>query len=130
MIWHFRHQKNQAGSMLISLMIFVVVSLAIVIAAVLLVIDSTITASNQQIGAATLTIAESGIENAMLRLLRDPSYTGETLTVGDGKTVITVTGNAPLTIRSVGTLGSFERTVVVTSARVNGVLTVTSWNEI
>ena len=124
--WH----KNQTGSMLISLMIFVVVSITIVTAAVLLVVDNTITSTNQQVGTSTVSIAESGIENALLRLLRDPSYTGEVLAVGTGQATITVTGTAPIIITSVGTLGSFQRTVEVQAERVNGVVTVTTWKEI
>lgn len=124
-----KHVK-QRGSVLITLMIFVVVSLSIVSAAVLLVVDSTIISSNQQIGTTAVSIAESGAENAILRLLRNPSYTGETLSVGTGTATISVTGSGPLTIRSVGKIGDFERTVEVVVVRINGVLTVTSWKEV
>lgn len=121
---------SQTGSVLITLLIFVVVSLIIVSSAVLLVVDSTVMTTNQQIGTTAISIAESGAENAILRLLRDPSYTGETLTVGTGTAVITVTGSDPITIRSVGSIGDFERTVDVLVHRENGVLTVTSWQEV
>lgn len=130
MMLKLKINQNSAGSMLISLMIFVVISLTIVTAAVLLVVDNTVTSSNQQIGASALSVAESGAENALLRLLRDPSYTGEVITVGDGQAAITVTGSNPLVITSVGTVSTFQRTVQVSATRVNGVLTVTSWNEI
>lgn len=122
--------KSETGSVLITLLIFVVVSLIIVSSAVLLVVDSTVMTTNQQIGTTAISIAESGAENAILRLLRDPSYTGETLTVGTGTAVITVTGSDPITIKSVGSIGDFERTVDVLVHRENGVLTVTSWKEV
>lgn len=121
---------QQAGSVLITLLIFVVVSLIIVSSAVLLVVDSTVITTNQQIGTTAISIAESGAENAILRLLRDPSYTGETLTVGTGTAVITVAGSSPIIVRSVGSLGDFERTVEVQLLRQNGVLTVDSWQEV
>jgi Tfp pilus assembly protein PilX len=120
----------QSGSVLITLLIFVVVSLIIVSAAVLLVVDSTVITTNQQVGTTAVSIAESGAENAMLRLLRNPSYTGEVLTVGSGTATITVTGSAPITIRSIGRISDFERTVEVTAIRQSGVLTVTSWKEV
>lgn len=126
---HTHSRTLNTGSMLISLMIFVVVSLTIVSAAVLLVVDNTVTVSNQQIGTTAYSVAESGVENALLRLLRNPSYTGEVISVGDGQAAVTVTGTSPLVITSVGTVGSFERTLQVTATRVNGVLTVTDWNE-
>lgn len=125
-------QKNirQTGSLMISLMIFVVISLTIVSAAVLLVVDNTVTSTNRQVGSNTLGVAESGIENALLRLLRDPSYTGEVLYLDTGQATISVTGSNPLTITSIGAVGDFERTVQVTATRINGVLTVTEWQEI
>ena len=120
----------QRGSVLITLMIFVVVSLIIVSAAVLLVVDSTVISTNQQVGTTAVSVAESGIENAMLRLLRNPSYTGEVVAVGSGTATITVTGSAPITILSVGRIGDFERKVQVTAVRQSGVLTITSWKEV
>lgn len=123
-------QKRQTGSVLITLLIFVVVSLTIVSAAVLLVVDSTVITTNQQIGTTAIVIAESGAENAILRLLRDPSYTGEVLAVGGGTATITVTGTGPIVVRSHGVLGEFERTVEVALVRQNGVLSVTSWQEV
>lgn len=120
---------TQTGSVLITLMIFVVVSLIIVSAAVLLVVDNTVISSNQQIGTIAVSIAESGAENAILRLLRNPSYTGESLPIGDGTATVTVTGSGTQTITSIGRIGNFERTVQVVVVRNNGVLTVSSWKE-
>lgn len=122
--------NNQTGSMLIALMIFVVVSITIVTAAVLLVVDNTVTSTNQQVGTSAAAIAESGTENALLRLLRNPSYTGEVLAVGAGQATITVAGTDPIVITSVGELGSYRRTIEVQAQRINGVVTVTSWKEI
>lgn len=81
-------------------------------------------------GEQVLSIAETGIENAMMRLLRNASYTGETLPVGSGQAVITVTGTQPYVIRSVGSLHSETRTIVVNATRSAGLFTVTSWQEV
>jgi hypothetical protein len=75
-------------------------------------------------------VAESGAENAIIRLLRDPNYTGETLTVGTGTAVITVTGTTTKTIISSGTNGSYLRKVQIVVGYVNNVLTISSWEEV
>ncbi|PIR61401.1 MAG: hypothetical protein COU66_04005 [Candidatus Pacebacteria bacterium CG10_big_fil_rev_8_21_14_0_10_44_11] len=124
------NQNNQSGSVLIALMIFVVLSVTIVSAAVLLVIDSTVVSTNQQVGTLALSIAESGVENAILRLLRNPSYTGEVLPVSSGSATLSVTGINPLVVRSVGRVDGFERTIEATLTRNNGVLTVDAWQEV
>ncbi|MFI5265402.1 MAG: hypothetical protein ACHQT7_01515, partial [Candidatus Levyibacteriota bacterium] len=81
-------------------------------------------------GSTTYDVAESGAETAMLKLLRNPSYTGETLTVGAGTDTITITGTNPKTIVSTGTLNNFTRSVQVTVDTSNNVLTVTSWKQL
>lgn len=66
----------------------------------------------------------------MLRLLRDPDYSGETLTVGDGTATITVTGTTTKTITSEGDYNGFKRKIEVVGTFTNDVFDVTSWEEI
>lgn len=77
--------------------------------------------------ATTADVAESGAETAVIKLLRNPNYTGETLTVNGGTATINITGVNPKTITSKGVSGNFTRTVVVTVDMSNNVLTVLSW---
>ncbi|HCR92651.1 MAG TPA: hypothetical protein DIU47_01725 [Candidatus Pacebacteria bacterium] len=74
-------------------------------------------------------IAEAGTENALLRLLRNPAYTGETLTVGDGTATITVTGSGTQTITSTGRLNNYLRKIQVVVV-VDDVDTIQSWMEV
>jgi len=55
-------------------------------------------------GEQALANAESGAENALQRLLRDPGYTGESLTLPNGAATISVTGTMTKTITSVGSI--------------------------
>lgn len=80
-------------------------------------------------GQTALANAETGVENAMLRLERDPSYTGETMSLSSGSVVITVTGSSPKTITATGAAGSFKRTVIATVTYSGSVISLTSWNE-
>jgi hypothetical protein len=126
-----KQRTNQQGTVMIALMIFMVIGITITAAAVGLAIDATVTSSAQISGESTLAIAESGAENAILRILRDPTYTGETFTVGSGTAVVTVTGSSwPKIIRSEGQLGTYSRAVQVTVDRISGELNILTWEEV
>ncbi|KKU56970.1 hypothetical protein A3H89_05680 [Candidatus Amesbacteria bacterium RIFCSPLOWO2_02_FULL_48_11] len=117
------------GQTLVFLLVFVSMSLVITTAAVILAIANSQTTTGQEMAAHTLTIAESGAENALLNLLRNPAYSGGTLTVGQGQATIEVTGSDPFTINVTGTEGSFSRQVRVIAGYSEGILSVSSWQE-
>lgn len=75
-------------------------------------------------------VAESGAENAILGLLRDPSYGGEAdLRIGEGSATIVVSGSAPKTIVSTGSALGMVRKVEVVVQFASGSWTVESWQE-
>lgn len=128
-------QKNsnyyQHGQTLITLLVFTVVAITVTSAAIILGMANAEASSNIEQGIVAHHIAESGAENAVLRVLRNPNYTGETLTVGDGQAIITVTGTVnQKTIRSEGRLGDFTRVTEVQLQNTNNAMTITSWHEI
>jgi hypothetical protein len=87
--------------------------------------------TKSQQGSIAYEIAESGIENAKLRLLRNPNYAGETLPVGEGSAVILVTNSGGnYTILSKGVTGNFTRQIQVTATYNNNLFVVTSQKEI
>lgn len=123
--------KLKKGQTLITLLVFIVVAFSITTAATMMLLNSSQNATRLEVGTSALQVAESGMDNALIRLLRDPSYTGETLTVGEGTAVITVTGSGPYTLTSVGTVGRNVRKLQVT-ANYSGVQLVITppWQEI
>ena len=123
-------KQSQSGYVAVVLLVFVTVATVVAAASVSLNVIALQSGTEASFAAQALTIAESGSENAVLRLLRDPSYTGETLVVADGQAVTTVIGTSPQTIRTVGTLDNFSRTIEVQVDRVGGVLSVLSWQEV
>ena len=123
----FNFEKGQA---LITLLFFVLISLTITSAAIIIIIINSISVSRFQEGTLAYYLAESGVENALLRLLRDPNYTGETLTIGTGTAVITVTGANPKTVVVVSQNGNFKRTVQAQMNYNNGYYTFSNWKEI
>lgn len=120
-------EKAQA---MITLLFFVLISLTITTGAIIIIITNSISASRFQDGTTAYYVAESGVENALLRLLRDPAYAGEVLTIGEGTSTITVSGTNPKTIVSVGQYGEFRRTVQVQATYSDGYYTFSNWKEL
>ena len=121
----------QGGQALVTLLFFVVISITITSAAVIMIIGNAASTSKTEAGIDVYYIAESGVENALLRLLRDPSYTGETnLAVGSGIVDIVVLGSNPKTVIATATVGNFKRTVQAQMTYSGGYYTFSNWKEI
>ena len=120
-------KHNRSGQTLVTLLVFIVVATAITSTAVAVLINTTRSSSILGQSVTATQVADSGVENALLRLLRDPNYTGETLTVGNGTATVTVTGTTTKTITSIGRIGTFQKTAVVVVAY-NDTISITSWN--
>lgn len=120
---------GQNGQAMILLVTFIAIAMSVITATVAVSIISGRSTTSTQAGLDALQIAESGVENAMIRLIRNPNYTGETLTVGDGTATVTVTGTTQKTIRSTGSVPDHERTIEAVTSTNGGVISVISWNE-
>jgi hypothetical protein len=118
------------GQTLITLLFFMVIAMTIISTAVMLLILNSRGTSQLAEGMRAYAVAEGGAENAVLRLLRDDTYTGETLPVGDGTATITVTGSSPKTITSTGQVGAYMKRIEVVVGYTNNVLTISTWREI
>ncbi len=124
-------KKNiQCGQALVTLLFFIIIGITITTAAVIVILTSSDTASRFELGTTAYYVAESGAENALLQLERNPSYTGETISVGQGTAIITVTNGSPITIVSVGQLGNYIRKIQVQAVYNNNKLSVSTWKEI
>jgi len=121
--------KNSKGQALISLVFFTMIGMAIATAAILATLSSTIASSKFQSGTLTFSESESGAENAYLRLLRDPNYKGETMTINGATVISTVSGSTNITIDTKATSGSFSRSVEVKLQYTNGKYVIQSWKE-
>ena len=123
-------RQRSSGQALVILLFYMIIAITLATTAVAVVVSNSLSVTQSEQGAHALEVAEAGAENALIRLLRSTNYTGETLTVGDGSATVTVTGVTTKTITSVGTIGGYSRTVQVTTSNINGVLSITSWQEI
>ncbi len=122
-------RNPQAGQVLVALLAFMATVIALTTMATVITLTNALATSKYGSGQEALSTAELGVENAMIRLLRDPSYTGETLTIGTKTATVNVSGSATKTITSIGKSGDFRRTVQVTATYTNNVFTITNWSE-
>lgn len=125
-----KNLQRQKGQTLVIMLTYMIIAIVVTTASITLVLNSSSGTDKVYQGANSLDIAESGAETAMIKLLRNPNYTGETLTVGGGQAVVTITGTNPKKVISKGTLNNFTRTIQVMVDTSNNTLTATSWKEI
>ncbi len=121
--------KNN-GQALISLLVFAVVGMIVVTGAVAVMIINMSTTTTYALGDETYQVAEAGVENGILRFLRNSNYSGETLPIGNGHATITVSGNPTVTITSDGAIGNDHRRLQVVGTFSNNIFTISSWTEI
>ncbi len=124
------NQPKELGQTLVLLLIFIVVALTVMATTVSVIITNTQNASITEQSNNAVYIAESGIENATLRLLRDPSYTGETLSIDNGSAQVTVYGSDPYIVTSIGKSGLYIHTLQATIGYTDNILTILSWEEV
>ena len=125
-----KHPHNNHGQTLVTLLVFTVVAIAITSTAISIMINITRSASIVESRIIASQAAESGIENAIIRVLRDPEYAGETLQIGDASVEISVAGSDPIVITADATYGSYIQTVQTTIAYVDNSLTISDWEYI
>ncbi len=125
-----KFSKYESGQTLVLLLMFVVMAIMITTAVIFMTTINSGATDKLYQGTTALDIAESGAETAMIKLIRDPSYTGETIPIGNGSAAISVTGTSPITVRSNGVLNNFSRTVEVSIDYSGSVLTILSWREV
>lgn len=120
------------GQALVLILILMMVMLSVTTAAVVMVLTNSQNTSQAEIGGQALAAAESGAENALLLLLRDPAgYTGGTTDFFDGSkaTVSVPPGSYPKSIISTGIYGQFTRKVEINLNYSNNELVIISWKE-
>ena len=127
--------RNENGQTLVTLLFFMVIAITMTTGAVIIIFTTTLAQTKLQQSQSAYYVAESGMENAVLQLLRNPNYTGEQLTVGEGTASISAiltgtTQSGTVFATSSGIVGNFTRTIQVTGAYTNNIFTVQSWKEI
>ncbi len=122
---------SDKGQALITLLFFCLIAITLTSGAVIVLFSNSISGAKLQQGSSAYQVAQGGIENAMLRLLRDPDYTGELLIIGEGSANITVTdGGGLYTIRSKGEIGNMVRQIEAKVTHSDNQFTIMSQKEV
>ncbi len=124
--------KKQRGQALITLLFFTLIAVTVTAGSVAVLFSNALSATRFQEGSIAYGIAQSGIDNAILRLLRDPNYTGEVIAIDGGSVAVQVVynGGSSYTITSKGTIGNLLRQIQVSVTYNNSLLTITSRKEV
>lgn len=118
---------NRKGQALVTLLFFVIIGITIISAEAIVLYTNILSTTTAEQGMDAYYVAESGVEEGLLRVIRDPSYSGGTLSVGSGNVVLQVNNGV---ITATGTYDNAVRKIQVTTTNNNGVLTIDSWKEI
>lgn len=122
--------KNNAGQALVTFIFFTAIITTITAGTIAIVVNASSTETKSQLSNEAYYLAESGVENALLRIVRDPLYTGETIKLGDSTIVVAVSGTDEKTIVSTTTTKDFVKQITATAGyNSSGQLTLSSWKE-
>lgn len=120
--------KYRSGQALITLLFFMVIGITVTSAAIVVVMTNANAATINQQGTDAYYIAESGAEEGLLHLLRDPTYTNtETFSAGDGTATVTVANN---TVTATGSAQNATRTLQIQVVYNSNGLSVVSRKEL
>lgn len=121
--------RGADGQTLIALLIFMVLAMAITITAATITIVNLQANTAYSHGEMALANAQTGAENAIMQLERNPNYGGETMTLESGNATITVSGTGTKSIVSIGKDANFSRTVTATVTDAANIITLINWVE-
>ena len=124
------NKNYQKGQALITLLVFMIVGIIIVTSAIEVIFVNSLAASKMERGTENYYLAESGIENGILRLLRNPDYTGETLSLVEGDVEIQVVPGSPILMTATAVENNVMRKIQAEIVYNNGMFTISSWKEI
>jgi len=125
---------KQEGQALITLLFFMIIGITLIVAASVVTLQNVASTSSAEQGTIAYFAAESGVEDALLRSLRQPAgstnpYTGGTLSFSNGSSATISANLSSGTVFSTGTYGKAQRTIKITLSFTNG-QKVSSWKEV
>jgi len=125
-------QQQLQGQAMVTVLFICIIGVSIMTGAMYGVYNAIGLSSESELGLLARSSAETGIENALIRYIRDPSYTGETMQLDDDRSVIITAGGTPkTTITATGSVGSVTRRIqAIVYYNNDGVFTIESWSDI
>jgi hypothetical protein len=122
----FGHNQEKGYAMIL-LLVFSVMAVTLISAAMNIMLITTQETSQEELSREALGVTEAGIEEALLRILRNPNYTGGTIPIDSTNVSVQVSGTTVKTISAQATVGSVTRVVTAKADFSGPVLTIQSW---
>lgn len=122
--------KLSKGQALIPLLILVIIVLSLGTAAIELAISNVLIDRSFQEGLTGYYTTEAALENGLLRILRNPAYSSESLQIGDASCTIEITGTSPKIITSRCDNNRWVRKIQAEASFANGIMTVANVREV
>lgn len=122
-------KKLAKGQTMVMVVLLTVVVASVASAVVALVTTNALNVMREERGNQALLTAETGVEEGLLRLLRDPNYAGGVLTTAKGSATVLVEGGAAKTVSSEAVVGGYVRRVEAQVRIEQGRLFIDSWRE-
>jgi len=116
----------QSGQTLVALLFFVMIGIIATSAATIMLFTNLLSGQKFENSEIVRQSADAGGEKALLQLLRDPNYLGETFVIEDDEVTIVVAGTTNKTIDVTSVNGNTEKKIVITASLINNILTVVS----
>lgn len=115
---------------MVVLLVFAIMALTMISAAVNIMFITTQAISQEELSRTALSLAETGTEEALLRLLRNPTYTGSsTMNVGDDTvSIVVANGGSVKTITASTTVGAVSKAIRLSADYGTTVLTLGAWS--
>jgi hypothetical protein len=118
---------KQKGQIFTTLLFFVIIGMAIISAEAIILFTGILSGSISERGSNSYYLSESGVEEALIRMNRNPSYTGGIIELGSGEINIVVNNG---TITSTSSYADTIRKIEAKTAVENGIFKIISWREI
>lgn len=118
------------GQAMITLLVFMIIGMTVISVTSEMIMVNSLGGTKQQMGENAYSVAESGIEDALLRFLRYPGYTGDSFPVGAGIVEVSRTGTGPYVFLSKGTVGNHVRKIQVTVTYEDNLVTILDKREV
>lgn len=126
----YKISKNQNGSALVTILVFVAVAMTVTTGAIIVSVINTQGISKASRSITIKQNVDSAGELSALELLRNPNYTGETVTIQSTPITITVTGTTTKTTNVYNTSGNFIRKIQIIGDYTDNIYSINSWKEI
>lgn len=133
----YTDSKFEKGQALLFLVIIMAIASVILFSGFTLVTINLANTNREDLGKIALLYAESGVEEGIIRTLRNQNFTGYTFTIDEASVNVVVSGTDPYTVTSTATVNSIKKksqaiwTKSGTKRKNNAWnISISSWNEI